>query len=40
MINKIKNAKHYFSEISGHMVNLEDTDKVNEVILKFLRDEL
>lgn len=40
MINKIKNANHYFSDISGHMVNLEDTDKVNEVILKFLKDEL
>lgn len=36
MHEKIKNSKTYFSEIAGHMVNLEDEDNVNKAILEFL----
>ncbi len=38
MVEKIPNAKYYYSEIAGHLVNLEDAEKVNEVILEFLKE--
>lgn len=37
MANKIKHSQTYFSDVAGHMVNLEDAEKVNEAILEFLR---
>jgi pimeloyl-ACP methyl ester carboxylesterase len=37
MASKIKNARTYFSDVAGHMVNLEDVEKVNQAILEFLR---
>lgn len=37
MHQKIKNSSIYFSEISGHMVNLEDRDNVNKKILEILK---
>lgn len=40
MAEKILNAKTYFSEIGGHMVNLEDFENVNTAILNFLKNHL
>ncbi len=37
MHQKIKNSSIYFSEIAGHMVNLEDRENVNKKILEFLK---
>lgn len=37
MHQKIKSSKIYFSEIAGHMVNLEDEENVNKAILEFLK---
>lgn len=37
MHQRIKNSKIYFSEIAGHMVNLEDEVNVNKAILEFLK---
>ncbi len=39
MAEKIPNAKSYFSEIAGHMVNLEDSENVNSAILNFLKNQ-
>lgn len=38
MHERIKNSKVYFSEIAGHMVNLEDEENVNKAILEFLSE--
>ncbi|MCR4416288.1 MAG: alpha/beta hydrolase [Ignavibacteria bacterium] len=38
MVSKIKNAQFYFSDVAGHMVNLEDADNVNQAILQFLKN--
>lgn len=38
MVEKIPNAKYYFSNIAGHLVNLEDADNVNNAILDFLKE--
>lgn len=37
MQQKIKNSKVYFSDVAGHMVNLEDEINVNQAILDFLK---
>jgi pimeloyl-ACP methyl ester carboxylesterase len=37
MASKIKNVEVFYSDLGGHMVNLEDTDKVNQTILNFLK---
>ena len=37
MVSKIKNVRNYFSELAGHIVNLEDTENVNKAILEFLK---
>lgn len=39
MAEKIRNAQTYFSEIGGHMVNLEDSEGVNSAILNFLNNQ-
>ncbi|MCX8057005.1 MAG: alpha/beta hydrolase [Ignavibacteria bacterium] len=36
MHQKIRNSKIYFSDIAGHMVNLEDAENVNKAIINFL----
>ncbi len=36
MRQKIKNSYFYYSDIAGHMLNLEDEEKVNQEILRFL----
>lgn len=37
MSQKIRNSKLYLSDFAGHMVNLEDVEKVNEALLNFLK---
>ncbi len=37
MVSKIKNVRNYFSDLAGHIVNLEDTENVNKAILEFLK---
>lgn len=34
----IRNSKTFYSDISGHMVNLEDAENVNSAILEFLKE--
>lgn len=37
MASKIKNVEVFYSDLGGHLVNLEDADKVNQTILNFLK---
>ncbi len=38
MASKVKNVQVFYSDLAGHMVNLEDTEKVNQAILNFLKN--